>query len=44
MKNIELEAKVENIVEIAKQALCKKVYLPTRCDEDSEYEINQYNI
>lgn len=30
MKNIELEDKVENIIEIAKQALCKKIYLPTR--------------
>ena len=44
MKNIELEAKVNNLVEIAKQALCKRIYLPTRFSDDPEYEINQYNI
>lgn len=44
MKNIELEAKVNNLVEIAKEALCKRIYLPTRLGEDYEYEINQYGI
>lgn len=44
MNNTELEAKLNNIVELAKKALCETIYLQTRYNSDDEYSVNKHNI